>query len=202
MGEKSTSEFVAVYLYSMVTFFTNRHFCLYIWDTRQYQHVETIGIIPRSEPIIMSQIKKVIPAITELWVWIDGHMDTQLHGLMDTHIRPTARFPTGDQYQWWIKGDADHGSTVPRPLSILIVSTKVYRVSKHTRWSGGWGWGRRMRGWEDETFDLISKIWIFDSGRLKTYWVTVMIFDMGPSYELQENTPDFMVTHGILAISP
>ena len=54
--------FVAVYLYSMGTFFGNGHFCLCIWDTSWYKNVETTGIIPRSEPIIILKIKTFLPS--------------------------------------------------------------------------------------------------------------------------------------------
>ena len=145
MGEKSTSLFAAVYLYSMGTFFSNRYFCLYIWDIRQYQKFETIGIIPRSEPIIMAQIKKV------------SHTSHYWAMSLDTHIRPTARFPTVDQYQCWIQLMLIMVVLFPglwlAPLLTLsawsrwIVSTKVYWVNTQSRWLGN---EDEAGGWEYE----------------------------------------------------
>ena len=72
---QSTCIFAAVseipYTYSMETSFGNRHFCLCVSNTSKYQNFETTGINPPSYPIIMPQIKKFLPAVTEIWVWTD-----------------------------------------------------------------------------------------------------------------------------------
>ena len=46
--------------------FLERHFCLCIWDTRQYQNFEITGINPTPQTIIMPKIKKFLPLVKEL----------------------------------------------------------------------------------------------------------------------------------------
>ena len=88
MGEKRLCEFAAVYAYIIRFFFRNTDLCLCVCDTRPCKNITDIN--PRSEPITMPNIKKLLRAVTEIWVQPARQTDR----LMDRHTRPIIRFTT------------------------------------------------------------------------------------------------------------
>ena len=88
---------------SMGTVFGKIHFCLCIWNIRQYQIVETTAINPTSSPIIMPKNKNIRNSYKQLLRYGSGWTHTWMYGWLDswTHrhtCRPTTRLPTDDQY--------------------------------------------------------------------------------------------------------
>ena len=81
------------YPYNMGTFFGNRHCCLCIWDTRQYQSFEITDFNSTSYPIIKPKMKKFLPVVTEIRVRMDGWTHR--------HTRPMTICTTGIN-QWAI----------------------------------------------------------------------------------------------------
>ena len=95
------------YPYNMGTFFGNTHFCLCIWDTRQYKNSNTTGIsppsyIPSSCPKLRNSSKWLMRyGSIQTHTWTHRHTDTHIH------IVPITRFTTGigpkqgRSIQWW-----------------------------------------------------------------------------------------------------
>ena len=92
-------------------FFGNRHLCLCIWDTRQDQNVESTGINLTSQSIIMPKIKTFLPAVTTIWVQMDGRTDTQdqFNTSITTGIGPVMNNNmTVLQYKYMVLFSQDH----------------------------------------------------------------------------------------------
>ena len=90
-----TCMFAAVFEFPILIewepFFGNRHFVLCVWDNRQYQNLETMGItITYHNPCPCPKLR-------------NSYQQLLSYGSGQTYTWPTIRFPTGDQYQWWIK---------------------------------------------------------------------------------------------------
>ena len=52
---------------------------IFVWNTRLYQNFEMMGIMPRSQPIIMPYIMKFLRAVTDIWAWMDSQIDKWTH---------------------------------------------------------------------------------------------------------------------------